>query len=66
MSSRQGGEGGSPKDDLLNRPYLRKKTIREGGGGQKSPILKRHSLWAAPKVNPGEKLVMELKGFLIP
>ena len=42
-----GGEGGSPKDDLLHRPYLIKKTTR-GGGGQKSPILGRHSLWTAP------------------
>ena len=50
MSSRQGGEGGKPKDDLLSRPYLIKKTTRGGGGGgQKSPILRRHSLWTAPK-----------------
>ena len=48
MSSRQGGEGGKPKDDLLNRPYLIKNTTRGGGGGQKSPILRRHSLWTAP------------------
>ena len=34
------GEGGSPKDDLLNRPYLIKKTTM-GGGGQKSPIRGR-------------------------
>ena len=34
----------SPKEDLLHRPYLIKKITR-GGGGQKSPILRRHSLW---------------------
>ena len=28
-------EGGSPKDDLLHRPYLIKKTTRGGGGGSK-------------------------------
>ena len=28
------GEGGSPKDDLLNRPYLIKKTT-SGGRGSK-------------------------------
>ena len=45
-----GGEGGSPKDDLLHRPYLIKKTTRswEGGGSQKLPILRQHSLWTAP------------------
>ena len=26
-----GGRGGSHKDDLLNRPYLIKKTTRRGG-----------------------------------
>ena len=25
------------------------KTTKRGGGGQKSPILRRHSLWKAPK-----------------
>ena len=40
-----GGEGGSPEDDLLNRPYL-KKTTR---GGHKFPILRQHGLWTAPK-----------------
>ena len=34
------GEGGSPKDDLLHRPYIIKKTTR----GEKLPILRRHSL----------------------
>ena len=38
------GEGGSLNDDLL----LNKKDDK-GGGGQKSPILRRHSLWTAPK-----------------
>ena len=28
---------------------LSKKTTKRGGGGQKSPILRRHSLWTAPK-----------------
>ena len=42
---------GSPKDDLLQRPYLIKKTTR-GEGGQKLPILRRHSLWTAPFGNP--------------
>ena len=27
---------------------LSKKTTKRGGGGQKSPILRRHSLWTAP------------------
>ena len=27
--------GGSPKDDLLHRPYLMKKTTRVGGEGSK-------------------------------
>ena len=49
MSSRQVGEGGKPKDDLVNRPYLIEKMTRGGGGGQKWPILRRHSLWTAPK-----------------
>ena len=29
-----GGEGGSPKDDLVNRPYLIKKTKSVGGGSK--------------------------------
>ena len=29
--------------------YLVKKTTKRGGGGQKLPILRRHSLWTAPK-----------------
>ena len=33
------GEGGSPKDDLLQRHYLIKKTTR-GGGGQNMLILR--------------------------
>ena len=48
MLSRQGGEGGKPKDDLVNRPYLIEKTRGGGGGGQKLLILRRHSLWTAP------------------
>ena len=43
------GEGGSLKDDLLNRPYLIIKKPSWGRGGQKFPILRRHSLWPAPK-----------------
>ena len=27
---------------------LSKKTTKRGGGGQKLPILRRHSLWTAP------------------
>ena len=27
---------------------ISKKTTKRGGGGQKSPILRRHSLWTAP------------------
>jgi hypothetical protein len=44
------GRGGrvSPKDNLLHRLYLIKKTTRGGGGGQKLPILRRLSLWKAP------------------
>ena len=42
------GGRGSPKDDLLHRPYFYKKDDK-GGGGQKLPILRRHSLWTAPK-----------------
>ena len=30
---------------------LSKKTTKRGGGGQKSPILRRHSLWTAPYSN---------------
>ena len=37
---------GSPKDDLLNRPYLKKDD--KGGGAKISPILRRHSLWTTP------------------
>ena len=44
-----GGKGGSPKDNLLHRPYLIKKTSR-GEGGQKLPILRQHSLWTAPNL----------------
>ena len=58
MSSRQGGGGGSPKDDLLHRPYTIKKTTR-GGGGQKLPILRRHSLWTATEY-------VQLKGKVLP
>ena len=28
---------------------LSEKTTKRGGGGQKLPILRRHSLWTAPK-----------------
>ena len=42
-----GGKGGSPKDNLLHRPYLIKR--RQEGEGQKLPILRRHSLWTAPQ-----------------
>ena len=41
-------EGGGAKDDLLNRPtILYKNEIDDKGGGgyQKYPILRRHSLW---------------------
>ena len=31
----RGGEGGSPKDNLVNRPYLIKKKRRQGGRGSK-------------------------------
>ena len=41
-----GGEEGNPKYDLIDRLNLVKKTTR--GGGQKSSILRRHSLWTAP------------------
>ena len=37
-----GGEEGNPKYDLIDRLNLVKKTTR---GGQKSSILRRHSLW---------------------
>ena len=43
MSS-QGGRGGGQKLSILPS----KKTTKRGGGGQKSPILRRHSLWTAP------------------
>ena len=42
-------EGGSPKNDLLHRPYLIKKTTR--GRGSKLPILRQNSLWTAPKMS---------------
>ena len=29
-----GGEGGKPKDDLVNRPYLIEKTTRGGRGSK--------------------------------
>ena len=38
------GEGGGQKMPIL----LSKKTTKRGVGGQKLPILKRHSLWMAP------------------
>ena len=41
------GEGITPKDNLLNRTYLVKKTTMGEGEGQKSPILRRNSLWTA-------------------
>ena len=41
-------EGGSPKDDLLHRRYLIKKTTRGGGRGSKIAIFRRHSLLTAP------------------
>ena len=45
MSS-QGGRGEGQKLPILPG----KKTTKRGGGrGQKSPILRRHSLWTAPK-----------------
>ena len=31
------------------RFYIVKRQLR-GGGGQKLPILRRHSLWTAPKI----------------
>ena len=35
--------------DLQKLPILpSKKTTKRGGGGQKSPIVRRHSLWTAP------------------
>ena len=40
-------EGGGVKNCQF---YLvSKKTTKRGGGGQKSAILRRHSLWTAPK-----------------
>ena len=47
-----GREGVAPKM-IFCRPYLIKKTTRGVGGGfQKSPILRRHSLWTA--ANPSD------------
>ena len=43
-------EGFSPKDDLLHQLYLyliEKRQQGEGPGGQKLPVLRRHSLWMA-------------------
>ena len=45
------GEGGSLKDDLLNRHYLIRKYDVERG--KKSPILRQHSLWMAPQTTFG-------------
>ena len=61
-----GGEGDNSKDNLLHRPYLIKKTVRgEGGGGQKFPSLKRHSLWtthnAEKKVQGSECFAEKLR-----
>ena len=39
------GGGGGVKNC---RFYLVKRRLRAGGGGQKLPILRRHSLWTAP------------------
>ena len=44
MSS-QGGRGEGQK-----LPILPGKKTTKRGGGQKSPILRRHSLWTAPYV----------------
>ena len=49
--------GGSPKDDLLHRPLLNKKTTR-GVGGQKLPILKQHRLRTAPNLKTFRKLLI--------
>ena len=42
-------EGVSSKDNLLNRTLVIKKDNKEVGGGQKSPILRQHGLWTAPR-----------------
>ena len=49
MSSQRGREGGQKLPILPS-----KKTTKRGGGGQKSPILRRHSLWKAPMKAVGE------------
>ena len=42
-----GGEGGeAPKTFYYIDPTYKKD--KKGGGGQKSPILRRHSLWTGP------------------
>ena len=39
---------GSPKDNLLKRPYFIKIKNKGEDGGQKLPILRRHSWWTTP------------------
>ena len=62
MSSRQGW--GGPKEDLLNRPYLIKTQRRGGGPGQKFLILRRGSLWTAPKIDFQSNLRTALQSIL--
>ena len=45
------GEGEGQKLLIL----LSKKTTKRGWGGQKSPILRRHSLWTAPNKKTGKR-----------
>ena len=53
--SRLGRGRGLPKDDLLKRPYLIKKTTRGRVEGtyQKLPLLRRHSLWTTLYIKCG-------------
>ena len=46
----QGGGGIGVKNCQF---YLVKRQLRGGGGGQKSPILRRHSLWTTPNFGIG-------------
>ena len=58
LCRRKGGGGGQELPILPS-----KKTTKRGGGSQKLPILRRHSLWTAPRqvVDNGHNLVNVVK-----
>ena len=54
MSSKGGGK-------KLRILPSKKTTNRGGGGGQKSPFLRRHSFWTAPKCAQSSKFTLKLR-----